>query len=242
MRPYYETKLGAIYHGDCRDMLPSLHNIDLVLTDPPYDIHAGFGGGAFGKRAHLVNTGGFTDGGCDYSFLDLFDNWFCFCSLAQLSSLLLRANSKDRMNLLTWCKPNPVPTCNNKYLPDVEYVVHGFSKGRLFGNYYDKSSFFNTPCGSKKTDHPNEKPVSLIHKLVKLGSLRSEIILDPFLGSGTTAVACEQLRRRWVGIELSEEHCETSARRIEKEIAQLDLFEDAGPIIKPEQMELFNEN
>jgi len=184
VKPYFKTKLGTLYRGDCLDILPGLPKVDLCLTDPPYEIHAGFGGGGFGKRAHLVNTGGFTDGGCDYSFLGSFDNRFCFCSLAQLSSLLLKANYKDRANLITWCKPNPVPTCNNKYLPDVEYIVHGFSRGRLFGNYYHKSSFFNTPCGNKKTDHPNEKPVFLIHKLINLGSLYGDLVLDPYLGSG----------------------------------------------------------
>lgn len=141
LKPYYEHAGITIYHGDCREILPQLEPVDLVLTDPPYDIHAGSGGGCFGKRKHLVNIGGFTDGGCNYDFLSAFKNWFCFCSLKQLDELLLIASMLERRNLITWGKPNPVPTCNNKYLPDVEYIVHGFSRGRLFGGYADKSSF-----------------------------------------------------------------------------------------------------
>jgi len=223
-KPYYSTNLGVLYHGDCLTIMPNLEPVDLVLTDPEYDIHAGKGGGCFGDRKHLVNTGGFTDCGRDHSFLNLFKNWFCFCSLKQLDGLLKLASMKDRRNLITWCKPNPVPTCNNKYLPDVEYIVHGFSKGRLFGGYGDKSSFSIINCGNKDTDHPNEKPVGLIQKLIICGSEKGNLILDSFIGSGTTAIACERLNRRWIGIEIEERYCEISAKRIEKERSQLKLW------------------
>jgi site-specific DNA-methyltransferase (adenine-specific) len=209
----------------------------VCLTDPPYEIHAGYGGGCFGKRSHLVKTGGFTDSGCDHKFLDLFNDWFCFCSLKQLPTLLKIAEKKQRFNLITWCKPNPVPTCNNKYLPDVEYVVHGFTNGRLFGNYSDKSSYANIPCGKKETDHPNEKPLLLIRKLITVGSNENDFIIDPFMGSGTTAVACEQLNRRWIGIEISEKYCEIAKQRIERERQQLKLFEPKAE--KMEQGKLF---
>lgn len=224
MTPYYETENGRLYHGDCLEIMPELEQVNLVLTDPPYDIHAGQGGGCFGNRKHLVKTGGFTDCGCDHSFLSNFINWFCFCSLKQLDGLLLLALQCDRRHLITWCKPNPVPTCNNKYLPDVEYIVHGFSKGRLFGNYIDKSSFSIINCGNKKTAHPNEKPIGLIQKLVISGSQKGDIILDPFAGSSTTAIACERPNRKWIGIEISEEYCEISAKRIEQERSQLKLW------------------
>jgi len=211
------------------------------LTDPPYEIRAGNGGGVFGKRDSLVNTGGFTDSGVNYSFLDTFNSWFCFCSLSQLSELLKKSYSLcEHTNLLSWCKPNPLPTCCNKYLPDVEFIVHGFKSKRLFGDYKTKSSFHLHPCGNKETKHPNEKPIPVIHRLLRLGSLDGETVLDPFLGSGTTAVACEQLNRRWIGIEISEKYCEIAAKRIERERQQLKLF---GPVAerppKPFQESMF---
>lgn len=220
IKPYYDHKGIKIFLGDCLEIMPELEPVDLCLTDPPYDIHAGSGGGYFGSRQDLIRTGGFTDGGCNYDFLDDFKNWFCFCSLKQLSSLLKHAMPMKRKNccLLTWCKTNPVPTCNNKYLPDVEYVVHSWSKGRLFGDMSLKSTFIVMPCGQKETSHPNEKPKKIISKLIQLGSLPKETIVDPFMGSGTTLVAAKELGRKAIGIEIEEEWCETAARRLSQEV------------------------
>ena len=162
-----------------------------------------------------------------YDFLNQFSNWFVFCSRLQLTKLLDRAKDKDRFNLITWCKPNPVPTCHNKYLPDVEYIVHGFSKGRLFGEMGDKSCFSLQSVGKKETGHPNEKPVSLINKLIKLGSQAKEIILDPFMGSGSTGVACAQLDRKFIGIEIEEKYFEIACGRIDEAQRQGSLFDMA---------------
>lgn len=204
----------------CKDCGKSFNKlqIDLILTDPPYDIHAGHGGGEFGERNHLVLTGGFTNGGCDYSFLRDYRNWFCFCSRNQLSSLIAIAEQCERWNLLTWCKTNPVPTCCNKYLPDVEFIVHGFSASRLFGDMSVKSSYFLHSCGDKATRHPNEKPVLLLLKLITLGSEKGNLILDPFLGSGTTCYCAKKLNRHSIGIEIEEKYCEIAARRCSQEV------------------------
>ena len=216
--PYYQDEAVTIYHGDCREIVPELGRFDLLLTDPPYDIHAGKGGGCFGDRDHLVNTGGFTDGGVDWTFLTGIENWFCFCSRLQLPGLLEVAKKGRRWNLLTWCKPNPVPTCNNKYLPDVEFIVHSFQSGRLFGDMSVKSSFIVYPCGNKETEHPNEKPRPIIDKLIALGSQPGETILDPFAGSGTTGRAAKDLGRKAVLIEIEERYCEIAARRMGQEV------------------------
>ena len=219
--PYYNHAGIQIYHGDCFKIMSELKSIDLMLADPPYDIHAGSGGGCFGNRDHLVKTGGFTDDGVDYSFLQNVASWFCFCSIKQLADLLVLAAKCNHMNLLTWNKPNPVPTCNNKYLPDVEYIVHGFGKGRLFGGFADKSTFHLFPCGNKETDHPNEKPKTIIKRLLHLGSEKGDIILDPFMGSGTTLVVAKQLGRRAIGIEIEEKYCKIAARRLAQEVLPL---------------------
>ncbi len=68
------------------------------------------------------------------------------------------------------------------------------------------------------------KPVQLIIQLISKYSKKGQVVLDPFLGSGTTAVACEELNRKWVGIEISEKYCEIAAKRIEAENKQLKLF------------------
>ena len=159
--------------------------------------------------------------GVDYSFLLQQENWFVFCSLRQLVELLTLAEKMPRMNLITWHKPNPLPTCNQKYLPDVEYIVHGFNNKRLFGEFKDKFSCIIHPLGDRETSHPNEKPMRIIQKLITLGSQIGETILDPFAGSCTTARAAKDLGRKCVCIEREERYCEIGARRMSQEVFDL---------------------
>ena len=215
---------ATLYLGDCLEILPTLPKVDVLLSDPPYLLHAGAGGGAFGNGAHLVKTGGFTDGGIDYSFLGGFSNWLVFCSRLQLPELLSAAQQRKKWNLITWAKPNPVPTCNNKYLPDVEYVVHAFDWAGINGSMADKKCFFHEPTGSKTNGHPNEKPISLMEKLVGAGSKPEHIVADPFMGSGTTGVACANLGRKFIGIEIEERYFDIACERIAAAYAQGRLF------------------
>jgi len=102
--------------------------------------------------------------------------------------------------------------------------------------YEDLRYTFNLPMGhtdvwndinfynAKVDSHETPKPVTLIMRIVETASILGDTVLDPFIGSGTTAIACERLNRRWIGIEISEEYCEIAARRIERETRQLKLF------------------
>ena len=223
MEPYYENSNGKLYLGNCLEVIPLLEPVNLVLTDPPYLLPGMKGAGCFGGRPSLVGTQGFTDMGFDASVLDGFDNWFCFCSKHNLVEIIEKART-SHWAILQWCKPNPVPTCNNTYLSDVEYCVHKWQRGRLFGEMFIKSLWTVLPCGNKETKHPNEKPLPFISKLLHLGTQENETILDPFFGSGTTGVACEKFKRKWIGIEISEEYCEIAAKRIDSENRQYKMF------------------
>jgi len=217
--PYYDEDGITIYHGDCRDILPHLPKFDLLLTDPPYDIRAGDGGGGWlGNRKCLVKTEGFTDNGVDYGFLSGVDNWICFCSKKQLLELMSIASLRDRWNLLTWAKPSCTPLCYNKYLPDVEFAIHVWEKNRLFSGVEDKNSFSLVATGSKNTGHPNEKPIKLIEKYVRLGSQPGDTICDPFMGSGTTLVAAKFQNRKAVGIEREKEYCDIAIERLAQKV------------------------
>jgi DNA modification methylase len=202
--PYVKKEIignCTLYLGDCFEILPTLNNIDVIITDPPYIVSAGAGGGAFGNRNHLVKTGGFTDKGVDYSFLSYSKNWMCFCSLKQIYELIGIAKNNNHWNLITWAKPNPVPTCNNKYLPDSEYIIHSYANNNLFGEYKDKQSFFLENRKGKETEHPNEKPLNLIKKLINLSCQKDNNVCDPFMGSGTTGVIANKLGFNFIGIE-----------------------------------------
>ena len=81
----------------------------------------------------------------------------------------------------------------------------------------------STIGNNQKRVHPAEKPISLMVWCIELSKSTGKIV-DPFIGSGTTAIACERLNRRWIGIEIEEKYCEIAAKRIEKENQQLKLF------------------
>jgi len=220
MKPYYDDGQITIYHGDCREILPSLEPVDLVLTDPPYEIIAK--GGNFGdaRRQYLSDIVGFTDGGFDTEMLRAFPNWMVFCAKSQLVRLLTLASQRERWMLLTWNKPNPTPLINQTYLPDTEYIVHAFPMNGLHGPYSTRARYIVHPAGKPDT-HPNQKPLPVIRKLVLTGSNEGQTILDPFMGSGTTLRAAKDLGRKAIGIEIEERYCEVAVKRLAQEVLPL---------------------
>ena len=241
MKPYYSTANGTLYHGDCYELVAELKaahpDINLLLTDPPYQIGRLTGKNGARKFFRRNKPGNFAymtkidnnnlGVGFDSAILNEFENWFCFCAKQQLVELIQLASVRN-WQLINWIKLNPVPLMGPSYLPDTEYIIHSFSKKRLFGGYEDRKRHIQTHIGgeNKRTIHPNLKPFAVIQKLVTLGSREGELIADLFMGSGTTAVVCEKMNRRWVGVEKEEKFCELAVERIEKEITQLKLWEN----------------
>lgn len=219
MKPYYDHAGITIYHGDCLEIMPELPRVDLVVADPPYYITA-TGGGIGGKRKYLKEITAKNIGcGFDSSILKNYGNWFCFCGKQQLLELISIANNgKGRWMLLIWCKTNPIPLINGNYLPDCEYIVHKYEARRLFGQYKDKSRFWINSSGKSAYKHPTVKPVDLVKKCIALGTVQGDLILDPFIGSGTMLVAAKELGRRAIGIEIEEKYCEIAAKRLSQEV------------------------
>jgi DNA modification methylase len=213
MEPYYSESGIEIWLGDCKEIIPFLPKPDLVITDPPYVVGAK-GCGLAGNRQYLKDiTASDLDRGFDLATLSAFPNWFCFCGKQQLPELLQLVKDQTWM-LITWNKPNPTPLTNNNYLPDTEYIVHVWETGRLFGNYDDKSRFVVWPVEQNGLPHPTVKPLRIVEKLIRLGSQAGDLVIDPFMGSGTTLLASRRLGRRAIGIEINEGYCELAARRL----------------------------
>ena len=220
---YYETDNGILYCGDCLKIMRELskESVDLALTDPPYEISTN-GGGIMNRRAYLKDV---RDAGLsrevNYDFLAGFENWLVFCSKKQLLPLLRVAEERKNCNwdILMMLKKNPPPLVNNTFLPDTEYIVFSRQKNRLFGKYKDRHKYMEIIVKRRYGNiHPTVKPLEVISWLLKVSSQEGELILDPFLGSGTTAIACEQLGRKWIGIETNREYCEVAKKRLmEKE-------------------------
>ena len=228
----WEREGVTLILGDCQKMLPLA--CDVVITDPPYEITAS-GGGIGATRQYLHLTEGFTDCGFDYGMLSGFDNWVCFGTLRQLPKLITAAADR-RWMLITWNKPNPCPLVNGNYLPDTEYIVHAWRSGSLYGETKDRTRFIVHRLGDKEEgSHPNEKPVRVMLKMVNLASAPGHTVLDPYMGSGTTGIACLRTGRKFIGVEKDPRYFEIACERIERELDQGTLWKPGAVAIETTQ-------
>jgi len=123
--------------------------------------------------------------------------------------------------IYVWVKTNPVPSFRKvNWNSGTEHIWVGSKGGSKLKNFKEQkymANYFLFPNASsyKETEHPTEKPVDLINHLIEVNSNINDIVLDPFLGSGSTAVACKMLNRRFIGIEINKEYCEMAQRRLE---------------------------
>jgi DNA modification methylase len=150
-------------------------------------------------------------------------NIYIYCSKKQIPILLEYAiNKKLNYDILTFNKTNPTPLCNNKYLSDTEYIIFLRERGvKIFGNYHTKFTYYIDKVNTedkKKYKHPTIKPLELIKRHIINSSNEGDTILDCFMGSGTTGVACMNTNRKFIGIELDENYFNIAKDRIENSI------------------------
>lgn len=226
---------GKIINADCMDILKQLPGkcIDCVFTDVPYKQE--FLGGRMTKdRPNYLKIKEYgSDTDLDYT--DFFElcmvklnsvNFFTFCDKETKFEFIKMAKEKDfRYKELCFCKTSPTPFCNNQWLPDVEYGVHIFKDLEVIGNYKTKRSFWIMDNFREDgIPHPTAKKVSVCQQILENITKEGQIVLDPFSGSGTTAIACHRLKRRFICIEKDPEYWEKSCERLKAEQAQLQLF------------------
>jgi site-specific DNA-methyltransferase (adenine-specific) len=207
-KPYYQDDAVTIYHGDCREILPGLPKVDLVLTDPPYNV-----GIDYGTHNDSMN-------GAEWD--EWARAWFVHCR--EMSKTLL-ITGQARLPfygqiepwkwLLCWWKPaamgrSPVGFCNWE---PVALWGDGGSGG------CDVVRAQIVPDESLD-GHPCPKPLGWASGLLSLFP-KAATILDPFMGSGTTLRAAKDLGRKAIGIEIEERYCEIAARRMQQEVIDL---------------------
>ena len=218
-----ENLINKIHCCDCLLAMREMPDecVDLVLTDPPYLQDSHGRGGAFGNRMRKYHDGvdelGF---GYDNNWLEEIIrickklNIYIFCNKNQILQLLTFFKNY-KYDLLVYIKTNPCPTCNNKYLSDIEYIIYIRESGvKLLGNYHSKKKWFLQQNGKSDFKHPTVKPLNIIKTLIKNSSNENNLVFDPFIGSGTTAVVCKQLNRKFIGCEISEEYCKIANERL----------------------------
>lgn len=146
-------------------------------------------------------------------------NIYIWCSKAQVSKILNYYESKNRfIDILTWHKTNPIPTCHGTYLNDTEYCIFARESGvSVYGEVKTKAKYYISSANVKdkeKYKHPTIKPINIIKNLIINSSKENDIVLDCFSGSGTTCVASKELKRRFIGIEINPEYHRISIDRL----------------------------
>lgn len=240
-KPYYQDEWVVIYHGDCREILPLLPKVDLVLTDPPYIIKEMHGDGFPSAEPFYHRGKGSLLGLCDFhlsEYSQVLRNASDQCvichsrdQVAEYASHCLQAYG--HYDLHFWYKVNAIPFTHNTWKSDVEYIALGWSQKhhqRVPQN--DKSKVFISGIDTLNF-HPAGKPLMLMAKYINVLTALNETVLDPFLGSGTTAVAAKQLNRHCIGIEIEEKYCAIAARRCSQSVMTLDIPEVKKPYVSP---------
>ena len=231
-----------LIHGDCYEEVKKIpdKSIDLIYIDIPYLFE---NGGASDtplsqrikklRNTELENI----SNGIDYSILDELRRTqehiyiYIWCSKEQLFPLMKYYISKGcRINLLVWCKTNPTPATNNSWLPDIEYCLVFKEEGTpRYNDGYDlKSKWYISPINKTDKDiwhHPTIKPLELVERHIKHSTNEGDVVLDCFMGSGTTGVACRNLNRKFIGIEIDEEYFNIAKKRIETQTQNISLFD-----------------
>jgi site-specific DNA-methyltransferase (adenine-specific) len=216
--PYYEEKDITIFCGDCLEIMKEIpdKSIDLVLTDPPYGI-------GFDRENLSMSCGMRVDGsqrvcnkwsnhrpkGYTTKEWDVVPPQKIFDEMFRVSKRQIIWGG-NYFNLpitggwLVWDKDVKMPSLSKCELAWTSFLGHIERKKYLWAGFLKQKP--------EQRYHPTQKPIDIINWCLELGG--GKTILDPFLGSGTTAVACKELGRKCIGIEISEEYCKIAVNRI----------------------------
>ena len=223
----------TLYHGDCREILPTLDKVDALVTDPPYGISYSPGSG--GK--------GWTKGIKTFSGKDL---------------VIGDSNSFDPSPFLSYPKiilwganhyADKLPASSNWLVWDKRQqgLVNDFADCELAWCSWKAPArvFRHLWCGAfRKSEkgqervHPTQKPIAVMQWC--LSFLPSEkVILDPFMGSGTTGVAAVKLNKQFIGIEIDKKYFDIACKRISEELKTGDLFMEKPRVNNPKSVGLW---
>ena len=228
MKPYYSDKWVTIYHGDCREILPSLDvKVDLVLTDPPYFLpiqsYVGTRGNGYQKRM--------------LGDLSVLKSYF------ELVFSVIHSILNDTGTYYVFCdaKSYPIfwqvmfPLCKNVRLliwdKLISYNGYTWRHQHELIAWGELEETKRIPTGDgdiikcrgvlqENRNHPAEKPVEVMAKLIEK---HDGLVFDPFMGAGSSIIAAKQLNRYSIGIEIEEKYCEIAAKRCSQESFEFDI-------------------
>lgn len=233
-------ELNKIYCMDCLEGLKLIpdNSIDLAFADPPYGIDgAGF---EIPEKNYKRIDAEWDKVEPDYIWIDeairtMKDGSAIYITGTHHNIFNIKnyLDTKEEMifkNFITWYKPNsmPINLANQMgvWAYSCEYILY-YSKGRPKNFQYDALKELNNgvqqrdfiQCYKREEtiDHPSPKPLRILRKILTASSKKGDTVLDPFMGSGTTAVACKQLQRNFIGFELSQKYVDIANRRLQQD-------------------------
>jgi site-specific DNA-methyltransferase (adenine-specific) len=218
MTPYYDQDGITIYHGDCREILPLLEPVDLVLTDPPYNVGKDYGSSSDDDLDHEEYA----------SFMGAIVN-----------------HARRLSDAHVWVAPRYKMALWWSLLPEAHQVVIPMRAGNAirqgWSSKYSILLAVGTPTELHPDDlwdnirhrgegyffheenfgHPGYTPYPIMARAIAIMSQSSSLIVDPFMGSGTTLRAAKDLGRKAIGIEIEERYCEIAVKRLAQEVLPL---------------------
>jgi len=235
------VEINTIKNCDCLEYLKTLPDnfVDLVVTDPPYNVSQK--NNIKYKEFNVVKNFGSWDFNFDPEpvlkelkrVLKPDGQVYIFCSTKQISQYMkILQEGWNFRNLLVWYKTNPAPRISKtNYVFANEYIIYAINSpktkpGKICFNFKKHNEMHNTIITSAlqgkerlknekgKTLHPTQKPLSVLKKLIEISSNKEDIILDCFMGVGSTAIACKELERNYLGCEMDEKYWKEGNKRI----------------------------
>ena len=224
LRAYYEDEFSTIFLGDCRKVLPDLSGTIDAVFDPPYGVGVQYGAGYDDSRKDYWEW-----------FRGTLERIRLRCRVVVFTHRVPALRELHGWDWVgPWCKPGAFGSRigNSCVLPHWEpvfmYGIHGLGtkshyRSDVFNYNPKRAGSRNRHIGREKwqkenaAPHPCPKPLALFDDLIRAFSQDDAVILDPFMGSGTTLVAAKQLGRKSIGIEISEAFCEVAANRLRQQ-------------------------
>ncbi len=221
MIPYYDDGTCTIYLGDCREVLPTLDRDDVALvTDPPYGSAHATNRKVRGVGASWLGTTIQNDE--DTALRDTVIEWAAGIPMLIFGTWKMN-RPKGVRAVLVWDK-GPASGMGDLSVPwkpsweEIYVIGDGFAGRRDEGVL---KGFTIITWESAGRCHPNQKPVTLLRHLIS--KVKADVILDPFMGSGTTLRAAKDLGRKAIGIEIEERYCEIAAKRLQQSVMALEI-------------------
>lgn len=241
----------TLYCGDCRDILPTIEWVNCVISDPPFEIEAHtlqrrILGKSLGKgKREVIYDKALTFSPITEELREFLSKWaaehcnewaLIFCqaeAIAAWRDCLVEAGAKFKRAMI-WVKPDGMPQYNGQGpAQGYESIAAAWcGSGHSKWNGGGRHGVFtcNKGEGTGPNLHETQKPVKLMEILVGLFSNWSDTIIDPFMGSGTTGVACAKMGRKFIGIEIDPKYFDIAYKRIEQAYRQPDIL--IQPLVK----------